>query len=340
MGIVVSTIHAAVKLHTPCDIGNVFLTYEPNNIEKGQKKIKESVPEATKDVLSCINAEERIVVNDKHPKQMVIIGKQLPTSFKRKLFQIKCFLDAYKGYHHIQREKGDEDKTTIFTEKVLCYGKMPFGLKNAGATYQRRLRRYFHAHSIRVLTDKPIKQILIRPKKWGRIAKWIIDLGEHDIEFKGRNSVKGKILADFLAKTPFVEDNDTKTKNPVATNKAPTLKNIWKLYTDEASSSDGSGVGLMLVSPEGKEFTYALRFEFKITNNEAEFETLLTGLRTAMDMEIKDLAIFVDSKLVANQVKGLFEARQPEDTHALLKELEMESLAEVELRPLRELRNE
>ncbi|GKC63537.1 hypothetical protein Tco_1096135 [Tanacetum coccineum] len=140
MGIVVSTIHAAVKLHTPCDIGNVFLTYEPNNIEKGQKKIKESVPEAMKDVLSCINAEERIVVNDKHPKQMVIIGKQLPTSFKRKLFQIKCFLDAYKGYHHIQREKGDEDKTTIFTEKVLCYGKMPFGLKNAGATYQRALK--------------------------------------------------------------------------------------------------------------------------------------------------------------------------------------------------------
>nr|GEU42379.1 reverse transcriptase domain-containing protein [Tanacetum cinerariifolium] len=51
-------------------------------------------------------------------------------------FQLKCFLDAYKGYHQIQTSKGDEDKTTFFTRKgVFCYWKMPFGLKNARATY-------------------------------------------------------------------------------------------------------------------------------------------------------------------------------------------------------------
>ncbi|GJZ21367.1 reverse transcriptase domain-containing protein [Tanacetum coccineum] len=61
----------------------------------------------------------------------------------------------------------------------------------------------------------------------------------------------------------------------------PKLENIWKLYTDGASSSDGSGAGLMLISPEGKEYTYALRFKFKTTNNEAEYEALLAGLRIA-----------------------------------------------------------
>ncbi|GJR10899.1 reverse transcriptase domain-containing protein [Tanacetum coccineum] len=54
-----------------------------------------------------------------------------------------------------------------------------------------------------------------------------------------------------------------------------------KLYTDGASSFDGSGAGLMLISPEGKEYTYALRFKFKTTKNEAEYEALLAGLRIA-----------------------------------------------------------
>ncbi|GJS65528.1 reverse transcriptase domain-containing protein [Tanacetum coccineum] len=53
-------------------------------------------------------------------------------------FQYKCFLDAYKGYHQIQMTKKDEEKTAFHTEEgVFCYTKMPFGLKNAGATYQR-----------------------------------------------------------------------------------------------------------------------------------------------------------------------------------------------------------
>ncbi|GJY69036.1 reverse transcriptase domain-containing protein [Tanacetum coccineum] len=53
-------------------------------------------------------------------------------------FQYKCFLDSYKGYHQIQMTKKDEEKTAFHTEEgVFCYTNMPFGLKNAGATYQR-----------------------------------------------------------------------------------------------------------------------------------------------------------------------------------------------------------
>ncbi|GJU81546.1 reverse transcriptase domain-containing protein [Tanacetum coccineum] len=53
-------------------------------------------------------------------------------------FKYKCFLDAYKGYHQIQMTKKDEEKTAFHTEEgVFCYMKMPFGLKNVGATYQR-----------------------------------------------------------------------------------------------------------------------------------------------------------------------------------------------------------
>nr|GEW60629.1 reverse transcriptase domain-containing protein [Tanacetum cinerariifolium] len=52
-------------------------------------------------------------------------------------YPFKCFLDAYKGYHQIQLAGSDEEKTTFHTgQGVYCYTKMPFGLKNAGATYQ------------------------------------------------------------------------------------------------------------------------------------------------------------------------------------------------------------
>nr|GEV22683.1 reverse transcriptase domain-containing protein [Tanacetum cinerariifolium] len=68
---------------------------------------------------------------------------------------------------------------------------------------------------------------------------------------------------------------------------------------------------LVLVSPEVKEYIYTLRFKFKTTNNKVEYEALLAGLRIAEEMEIKYLARFIDSQLVVNQDKGLFEARQP-----------------------------
>nr|GEZ77479.1 reverse transcriptase domain-containing protein [Tanacetum cinerariifolium] len=98
-------------------------------------------------------------------------------------YPFKCFLDAYKGYHQIQLAEADEEKTTFHTgQGVYCYTKMPFGLKNAGATYQR-------------LMDKA--------------------------------------------------------------------------FEDDSSCVDGSGAGLILTSPEGVEFTYALRFQFTDSNNEA-----------------------------------------------------------------------
>ncbi|GJR67260.1 hypothetical protein Tco_0013325 [Tanacetum coccineum] len=57
----------------------------------------------------------------------------------------KCFLEAYKGYHQIQMAKEDEEKTTfIMNQGIFCYTKMPFGLRNARATYQRLVDKAFH----------------------------------------------------------------------------------------------------------------------------------------------------------------------------------------------------
>nr|GEZ64297.1 reverse transcriptase domain-containing protein [Tanacetum cinerariifolium] len=67
-----------------------------------------------------------------------------------------------------------------------------------------------------------------------------------------------------------------------------TQEEQWTLFTDGSSCVDGSGAGLILTNPEGVEFTYALRFQFAASNNEAEYEALVAGLRIATQMGLVD----------------------------------------------------
>nr|GEY19760.1 hypothetical protein [Tanacetum cinerariifolium] len=85
MGTMVSIIHRASKFHTPKGVGTVLSTYEHDKTREGQKKLKEASQEATKDTLSCMSAEEEIVINNKYLNQIVIIERQLATSFMKRL---------------------------------------------------------------------------------------------------------------------------------------------------------------------------------------------------------------------------------------------------------------
>ncbi|GKC05801.1 reverse transcriptase domain-containing protein [Tanacetum coccineum] len=84
----------------------------------------------------------------------------------------------------------------------------------------------------------------------------------------------------------------------------------WTLFTDGSSCIDRSGVGLILTNLEGVELTYAMRFRFEATNNEAEYEALIARLRIAEQMGVKNLQANVDSRLVANQVNGSYVAKE------------------------------
>ncbi|GJS37618.1 reverse transcriptase domain-containing protein, partial [Tanacetum coccineum] len=76
----------------------------------------------------------------------------------------------------------------------------------------KRLRRYFQAHPIIVITDQPIKNILLNPEVVGRMQKWSIQLGEFSIHYRPRVSVKGQVLADFIVERPEEEGQDDSTK--------------------------------------------------------------------------------------------------------------------------------
>ena len=84
---------------------------------------------------------------------------------------------------------------------------------------------------------------------------------------------------------------------------------LWEVYVDGASNQKGSGVGLVLISPEKVIVEKSLRLDFSATNNEAEYETLMMGMAMVQRMGGKSVKVFSDSRLVIGQVKGKFEAK-------------------------------
>jgi hypothetical protein len=85
---------------------------------------------------------------------------------------------------------------------------------------------------------------------------------------------------------------------------------VWKMYFDGSSSKEGSGAGILLIVPSEEVITLSCKLEFEITNNIAEYEALLLGLRASKDMVIDFLAIFGDFELVINQVRNIYQAKQ------------------------------
>ncbi|XP_057745745.1 uncharacterized protein LOC130963660 [Arachis stenosperma] len=161
----------------------------------------------------------------------------------------------------------------------------------------RRLRPYFQSHTIYVRTSQPLRQILAKPELAGRLIRWSIELSEFDIQYQPRGSVKSQYLADFV-----VELTGTSTDIEDAG---------WMLFVDGASNPHGSGAGILLENAEGVVIEHSLRFSFKASNNQAEYEALLAGLRLAIELHVVNLKVYCDSLLVVQQVNQSFQTKDP-----------------------------
>ena len=131
--------------------------------------------------------------------------------------------------------------------------------------------------------------------------KWAIELSEFDIRYKLKAIIKRHILVDFVMEFTSTELAET-------TQTTPDLP-IWRLSVDGAANAQGSGASLILTSPEGIDIEYALRFGFRASNNEAEYEAVIAGLNLAHSMEVDKLEVCSDSQLVVKQIKDTYEAR-------------------------------
>ncbi|XP_057760818.1 uncharacterized protein LOC130981225 [Arachis stenosperma] len=83
----------------------------------------------------------------------------------------------------------------------------------------------------------------------------------------------------------------------------------WSLYVDGSSNKAGSGACVILESNQGTWIELSLRFEFLASNNQAEYEALLDGLKLAKEVEAEKLIVFSDSQLITLQINGTYQVK-------------------------------
>jgi hypothetical protein len=86
---------------------------------------------------------------------------------------------------------------------------------------------------------------LAKPEKSGILAKWVVELGEHGLEYRPRTTTKGQILVEFLIENPEGGSKDIMVilKGEEERGIPKPEANTWKLHTDGTSSAEGAGAG-------------------------------------------------------------------------------------------------
>jgi ribonuclease HI len=156
---------------------------------------------------------------------------------------------------------------------------------------RRKLRHYFESHPVTVVSSFPLGEIIQCQEASGRIAKWAVEIMGETISFAPRKAIKSQVLGDFVAE--WVD-----TQLPTA----PIQPELWTMYFDGSLMKTGAGAGLLFISPLGKHLHYVLRLHFPASNNVAEYEALVNGLRITIELGVRRLDARGDSQLVIDQV--------------------------------------
>nr|AAP44597.1 putative polyprotein [Oryza sativa Japonica Group] len=163
----------------------------------------------------------------------------------------------------------------------------------------RKLKHYFQANKVIVPSQYPLGEILRGKEVTGRLSKWAAELSPFDLYFVAHSAIKSQVLADFVAEwTPILAPDPEPAEQ------------FWVMCSDGSWSHKGAGVATVLFSPNGVPIRYAARLQFDTTNNVAEYEAVLLGLRKAKALGVRRLLIRTDSKLVAGHVDKSFEAKE------------------------------
>jgi ribonuclease HI len=156
---------------------------------------------------------------------------------------------------------------------------------------RRKLRHYFEAHPVTVVSSFPLGEIIWNPDAAERIAKWSMEMMGETLAYAPRKAIKSQILADLGS-----EWTDAQLLPPQI------QAECWTLYFDGSVMKTSAGAVLLFVSPLGEHMRYVVRLHFPASNNMVEYEALLCGLKIAIETGIKHLDVRGDSQLVIDQV--------------------------------------
>jgi len=143
---------------------------------------------------------------------------------------------------------------------------------------KRKLCHYFESHPVTVVTSFPLSEVIQNQEAIRRIAKWALELMGQGISYAPRMAIKSQALANFITEWTEVQ------MPPVAVD-----QEYWTMYFDRSLMKKGTGVGLVFMSPLRVRMRYMVHLHFPSSNNVAEYEALINGLRIAIELGVQCL---------------------------------------------------
>ena len=140
----------------------------------------------------------------------------------------------------------------------------------------------------------PFKYFLSKDALTGQPAKWVLILSEFDIVYKDHKAIKGQVIVDHLVEAPLQGNHPIVVDFPDYTIMTIAPSTPWKLFFDGSFTQKASGAKVLFVTPQGDLIPKSYKISFPCTNNIAEYEDLVIGLRQAIKWNIKSLLVFGD----------------------------------------------
>ena len=133
----------------------------------------------------------------------------------------------------------------------------------------RCLYQYFQAHPIVDRTNQPVQQILQKLDLAGRMVTWSLELLEFDIQYEPKTTIKAQLSVDFLVE--MIDDKESQAPK-------------WTLYVNRSSSTKESGAREILEKEGEVVVKLSIKFDFPVSDNQADYKALIARLRLTIDM--------------------------------------------------------
>ena len=130
------------------------------------------------------------------------------------------------------------------------------------------------------MMDQPIKKSMNKPNTTGRMVQWAIELSQFNIKYPPKTAIKAQAPVNFIAE--FTLPNEDKLINETEP---------WTIQIEGWLAQKRRGVTVVVTAPDGEVLKYGVQLKFLTTNNEVEYEGILTGLKIEKALGAKNLLI-------------------------------------------------